>query len=53
MAVSARARRRPPARRRRPKRPGVGSVILFALLALLAFVGAAFAAGYLIGKLLI
>ena len=42
-----------PARRRRAKRPGVGGVILFALLLLAIFVALAYATGYLIGKLLI
>ncbi len=46
-------RNAPPARRRRAKRPGVGGVILFALLFLAIFVALAFATGYLIGKLLI
>ena len=39
--------------RRRPRRKGVGSVILFALVALALFIAAAFATGYVIGKLLI
>ena len=39
--------------RRPPKRKGVAGVILFALLALALFIAAAFATGYLIGKLLV
>ena len=44
---------RPARPRRRPRRKGVGGVILFALVVLALFVAAAFATGYLIGKLLI
>jgi Flp pilus assembly protein TadG len=40
-------------RRRRRGRSGVAGVILFAFLALVLFVAAAFAMGFLIGKLLI
>ena len=39
--------------RRRPRRKGAGGVIVFALVALALFVAAAFATGYVIGKLLI
>lgn len=51
--MTARERNAPPARRRRAKRPGVGGVILFALLFLAVFLALAFVTGYLIGKLLI
>jgi hypothetical protein len=35
------------------RRPGVGSAILFAVVVLVLFVALAFAAGFVIGKLLI
>jgi Flp pilus assembly protein TadG len=45
---------RPARRRGRPRRrQGVAGVLLFALALVLLFIAAAFATGYLIGKLLI
>jgi hypothetical protein len=49
--ASRTARSRP--RRRRRQRSGIAGVILFAFVALVLFVAAAFATGFLIGKLLI
>jgi hypothetical protein len=49
--ASRTARSRP--RRRRRQRSGIEGVILFAFVALVLFVAAAFATGFLIGKLLI
>jgi hypothetical protein len=49
---ASRTARSRPGRRRR-QRSGIAGVILFAFVALVLFVAAAFATGFLIGKLLI
>ncbi|MET0938549.1 MAG: hypothetical protein ABWY51_04935 [Gaiellaceae bacterium] len=53
VSVSGPAPRPARPRRRRRRRSDVAGVILFAFVALVLFVAAAFATGFLIGKLLI
>jgi Flp pilus assembly protein TadG len=53
VSVPGPAPRRARPRRRQVRRSGAAGAILFAIVALVLFVAAAFAAGYLIGKLLI